>query len=370
MRKKILLVVTVFLFFVLMSSMFVAVAATRRMSPIVPQKNWPPKAGEKGDLAPVTTTTTITFSEKYIEAKSWYFPFDGADRLAIDSEGSIYMGGYNVSVIRKFSSAGVPDAAWGNNGVVGGQFKGIFDIGVDNSKNVYIAARTVGTESAIKKIDSTGKKITDWGKILYDGPNSLHVQPSGKVYAIFNDPNTPLTSLLIFDSNGEIIVSKEYLGGMAWVQGFLAVDSEGNCYLRGFPYGLYEEPLVAAWKNTTVILKLDPMAYDWSTSNLVYWSGIFSGWRDRVAVDSAYNVYALFLPQTIKSGGSESTPITLGTPTLCKFNQVGVPVAKKQLESPPYFSDIAVTPSGNHIYLLGSKAGKNVIVNLIKFKFY
>jgi len=268
----------------------------------------------------------------YMLVGSWEVP--GVGRIAVDSAGSIYVTG---NAIWKYLSSGGLDSTWGTNGAADGQLKAVIDIGIDTNKNVYVAQTEGWMNGAIIKFNSTGSQLGNWGSILYNGPTALHVQSSGKVYAVFTLGSNPIM-LYTFDTNGAV-TAKKTMQGWPWSHGFLAVDSAGNFYLDDCAGNITK-------RNA-----------DGQTILATYNYGMMNSMNERAAVDLSGNVYVLKSMgiddhiQIFKSGGT-------------KIGKIKMPTTKQ----PSNFIDIAIKSDGSELYELGAgqTSGQSIIYKYVR----
>ncbi len=104
--------------------------------------------------------------------------FNGASRMAIDSNGNVYVADMGNSRIQKFSATGTYILQWGTSGTGNGQFNGISAIGIDGQDNVFVADAT----NRIQQFDSQGSFIqsigsTGSGEDQFDGITAIVFGP-------------------------------------------------------------------------------------------------------------------------------------------------------------------------------------------------
>jgi DNA-binding beta-propeller fold protein YncE len=126
----------------------------------------------------------------------------GPRRIAIGSDGSIYVVDSGRNRIVKFSPDGQVLATWGSEGSGDGQFKGLSSVAVDPANKVYVAD---SLNSRIQVFDSNGKFLTKWSIPEWGRPygfEDLAVDSkTGRLYA----SSANMNSVLIFDLNGNRI---------------------------------------------------------------------------------------------------------------------------------------------------------------------
>ena len=165
---------------------------------------------------------------------------------------------YGVSV---FNSDGLLLKEWGSFGDGDGQFDGANDIAVDESGNVYVV--DIGN-LRVQKFNSNGDFLTEWGSFgdgdgEFIAPWTVAVDGSGRVYV--DDGRNLITRasqmrghnirIQIFNSSGEFLTKWGSSGdgdGQFEAPAGIAVDASGNIYVadtenhRVQKFGLSEEP--------------------------------------------------------------------------------------------------------------------------------
>ena len=197
-------------------------------------------------------------------------------RLAVDTQGNIYVIDLKNVRVEKFDDNGNYLTQWGAKGNGEGQFIEPFDIAIDQQNNVYVS--DIGSNT-VQKFDETGRFLLRWGKPGYsDGEFS-------DVYSVAIDPNgnvlvTDSTGRIQkFDSNGKFLsmVFPEPIDNQSAFLWNIAVDNQGDIY-------------VADWYGARIV-KFDPEG-----KALAAWNGSDVG-IDRfvhmqdIAVDQQGNIY-------------------------------------------------------------------------------
>jgi len=88
--------------------------------------------------------------------------FHGADGIAIDRFGNIYVADTLTHRVQKLTSQGEFVTKWGTEGTENGQFRRPKCITIDQSGNVLVADTISSTHDRIQKFDSEGKFIAKW----------------------------------------------------------------------------------------------------------------------------------------------------------------------------------------------------------------
>jgi DNA-binding beta-propeller fold protein YncE len=197
-------------------------------------------------------------------------------RLAVDTQGNVYVIDLKNLRIQKFDSNGNYLTQWGTEGLGEGQFTHPFDIAIDKQNNIYIS--DVGSNT-IQKFDQTGRFLLRWGKTGYNDGEfsdvySVAIAPEGDV--LVTDSTGRIQK---FDSNGKFMSTRmpepvDNQGVFLWS---IAVDHQGNIY-------------AADWYGNRIV-KLDPEG-----KALAAWSGADVGidWfvnMQDIAVDQQGNIY-------------------------------------------------------------------------------
>ncbi|MHC4508450.1 MAG: NHL repeat-containing protein [Planctomycetota bacterium] len=169
---------------------------------------------------------------------SWSYPpgvggtnfWDAIARaMTTDASGDVYVLAYSV---QKFSANGKLLAKWGEEGKGDGQFHGADSIATDGFGNIYVADTL---NHRVQKLTPQGKVVANWGtEGTGDGqfkqPKCVTVDQSGNIL-VADKINDTLNRIQEFDSQGKFITK--------WTVPcqIMAIDIFGNSYgpLRGAP---------------------------------------------------------------------------------------------------------------------------------------
>jgi len=149
-------------------------------------------------------------------------------RLAVDTQGNVYVLDVSNFRIQKFSSNGTYLTKWGTRGDGDGQFLEPADIALDKQNNVYVVDfRT----RLVQKFDENGKFILSWGSTEnapFAGLYSVAIDPDGNVLVADESGR-----ILKFDGNGNFLstISLVKLNNFAIDTWNIAVDTQGNIYV-------------------------------------------------------------------------------------------------------------------------------------------
>lgn len=197
-------------------------------------------------------------------------------RLAVDSQGNVYVLDTKNFRVQKFDTNGGYLAQWGTEGDGEGQFRETLDIAIDQQDNVYVS--DLGNNT-VQKFAETGKFLLRWGGEGYnDGEftnvGSVAIVPDGNVL-VTDDTNR----IQRFDSNGQFRskITLEPIDNKAVTNWVMTVDDHGDIYIADFYGGR--------------LVKLDPEGKPLGT-----WSGPDAGTQDftfsiDIHVDEQGNIY-------------------------------------------------------------------------------
>jgi hypothetical protein len=268
--------------------------------------------------------------------------------VAIDSTGSIYVGGSTSSLdaggsgwlLIKYSSAGT--IQWQRT-LGGADYESLENIAIDASDNVYICgwASTSSTSqyaSLLVKYDSAGN--LQWQKFLdgdfADYANDLAIDSLGNIYTAGSVSGSKV-SLSKYNSSGVVQWQKSLDGGNTDNAISIKIDSADMIYLHGetrsggtggqsLLFVKYNSAGVLQWQNA-----LGSTGYDYGAA---------------IALDSADNVYAT----------SRNDFFSASTILLAKINSAGALQWQRNLDGPnSYVYDEGVEiaiDSNNNVYQL------------------
>jgi DNA-binding beta-propeller fold protein YncE len=151
-------------------------------------------------------------------------------RLAVDSQGNVYVLDVSNFRLQKFDSNGMFLAQWGTEGKGDGQFSESSDIAIDEQDNVYIVDyRNI----VVQKFDKNGTFFLRWGKAGFkDGEfapiSSVAIDPDGNI--LVADLNGRLQK---FDSEGNFLakIPLEKMSGRSIDTWNIAIDMHGNIFV-------------------------------------------------------------------------------------------------------------------------------------------
>lgn len=225
------------------------------------------------------------------------------------------------------------------------------DVAIDSDGSIYTTGSTFSYDPGspangsltLIKYNSTGSIL--WQKIWSSGPSGgdygagVVADSLGDVYVIGSAIHTGIAFLLKFDSQGNPLWQKSWGNSSHGSSASgLALDTEGNIYVAGTAFNLYQT-------NPALLLKFNSMGS-------LQWQRVWSypasiNYARGVAVDAAGNIY---LPvYSDPCGGSARCA---GQWVLLRFNSGGSLLWQKGLYA-SLDGGIAVDSSGD-IYLTGS----------------
>jgi uncharacterized delta-60 repeat protein len=183
---------------------------------------------------------------------------DGADDIALDIMGNIYLCGFtsistyaSVSFVRKYNQNG--DEVWSKiSSNIQGEGQRAYGVVVDSSLNVYVAHKT-NTNFAwfylTEKLNSSGnlewQRLYTYSEYFYITPHSIHIDENEDIY-ITGTGASPIVDgdyfegyiTVKYDSNGDSLwVAKYHRGYNAYEEkmGFCIYNSN-NIFLAGYSY--------------------------------------------------------------------------------------------------------------------------------------
>jgi DNA-binding beta-propeller fold protein YncE len=197
-------------------------------------------------------------------------------RLAVDTQGNVYVIDLKNSRVQKFDSHGNYLTQWGTKGYGESQFTQPFDIATDQQNHIYVSDAGSNT---IQKFDETGRFLLRWGRSGYkDGEfsdvYSVAIAPDGNV--LVTDSTGRIQE---FDSNGRYLSTMipEPVENQSVFLRSIAVDNQGDIY-------------VADWYGERIV-KFDPEG-----KALAVWTGssVSADWSfnmQDIAIDQQGNIY-------------------------------------------------------------------------------
>jgi uncharacterized delta-60 repeat protein len=299
---------------------------------------------------------------------------DGANSLAVDGSGNVYVTGYSVGsgtdfdyATIKYNSAGVQQWVARYNGP-GNSTDGASSLAVDGSGNVYITGTSTGSgtgrDYTTIKYNSVG--VEQWVASYngpgndYDGASSIAVDGSGNVYITGSSKG----SGTYYDY---ATIKYNIAGVQQWVARYngpensedgassLAVDGSGNVYVTGYSTGSGTNYDYATLKYNSAGVQLWVVRYNGPGND--------EDKASSLAVDSSGNVYV-----TGDSFGSG----TLFDYATIKYNTAGVEQWVARYNGPGNSFDMAfsigVDGSGN-VYVTGYSTGSGTSDDFASLKY-
>lgn len=231
---------------------------------------------------------------------------DEAHAIAVDASGNVYVTGwsyggattgYDYATV-KYNSSGAQQWVARYNNTTNGTDEA-FDIGVDNSGNVFITGSSdgSGTNSAAATICYNAAGAQQWA-VRFDGAG-------GGVdagYSIYVDPATGTSYIAgyTYQSTGAdfnfVTIKYNLAGAQQWMKTYngidgnydearsVTVDAVGNVYVTGY-------------SQTTVLTNYDYATVKYNSAGTLQWAKQYNGTgndydrANKVVVDAAYNVY-------------------------------------------------------------------------------
>jgi DNA-binding beta-propeller fold protein YncE len=146
-------------------------------------------------------------------------------RVAVDSEGNVYVADTGNFRIQKFDTDGNFLTQWGSYGTGKGYFRSPWGVAVDSVGYVYVADTG---NNRIQKFDTDGNFLIQWGRYgrgegQFRSPYGVAVDSEGNVYAA----DTYNFRIQKFDTDGALLTQWR-VDGSPWG---VAVDSAGNVYV-------------------------------------------------------------------------------------------------------------------------------------------
>jgi hypothetical protein len=256
-------------------------------------------------------------------SKTWGgFADDNGIAIKVDGIGNVYVAGSTASfgagwydaLLLKFDANGnlLWSRTWG-----GGSFEQAYDIALDASGNIYLAAESYsyGLSAVLLKFSSNGDLLwtRTWkGPATYDATYSLDIDNAGNIYLAgiswdYSAGDHRSILLLKYDSQGNLVWNKNWTGpGNDEASGskVIRVDGGGNIYLASrtssFGAGDYD----------VLMLKLD------NNGNLIWartWGGAGYESGYGLAFDSAGNVIVAGQTKSFLGGVSSALLLKYAT---------------------------------------------------------
>lgn len=297
--------------------------------------------------------------------------------LAVDRWGNVYLGGRTEgdlaapkngpvdAYVSKFDSAGneVWTRQFGSSGT-----ENVASVAVDGAGNVYVTGTTNGAlagtyvgwqDMFVIKFDPAGNEI--WSTQAGTGNDeigvSIAVDTAGNTYVggttngNFGAPYGGSGDSFIskFDSNGDMVWTKQLNGPSNDTIAAITVDAAGNVYASGYTHTDLAGP--HAGRDDAFVIKFD------SDGNEIWGAQIGTGENDRsnsVAVDDAGNVFITGETR----GDLGRTNVSSDEAFTAKFDPLGDIVWIRQIGAGSFtFGYDVVTDSGGNVYMSGMTEG-------------
>jgi streptogramin lyase len=164
----------------------------------------------------------------------WQTKFEGDSVLvdpgdiAVDKSGNIFVSTQSDNSVKKFDSEGKFITQWGSSGTQAGNFSLSLGVAVDGDGNVYV---TDFYGKRIQKFDNNGKFLLQWPSETSTSPAFAAIDTQGNLYV---DEFPPHDSHYVqkFDSNGKLLSEwGDDNGRFAGRIEDIAVDKDGNLYV-------------------------------------------------------------------------------------------------------------------------------------------
>jgi uncharacterized protein (TIGR03790 family) len=182
-----------------------------------------------------TTPSTLNFLFKFGSSGSGDGQFSsGANGIAFDSSGNVYVVDIFARRVQKFTSTGVYISQFGSFGSGDGQFSNPNGIAIDSSGNIYVAD---SSNHRIQKFDSNGVYVSQFGSSgtgngQFNSPASLAFDSSGNIFVVdtLNERVQKFTSGGVYISKFGTLGSGNGQFGTNGPKG-IVIDSSNNIYV-------------------------------------------------------------------------------------------------------------------------------------------
>lgn len=339
-----------------------------------------------GDIEKIPGSST---TDRTCESPPWTRQFgsdkgDGAFSVAVDESGNVYVvgntdgtlpsqasAGAGGTFVRKYDGAG--KELWTRQfGVAGAAGGGAQGVAVDATGSVYVVGDTTGAlpgqssagagDAFLRKYDASGTELwtRQFGSNQDDGGSSMAIDGNGNVYvAGYTKGALPEQTsvgsgdafLRKYDGSGKVLWTRQFGSNMDDNASSVAVDGSGNVYVAGSTAGALPHQIGAANRDAFV-RKYDPSGTELWTNQ--FGSGEYDG-ASSVAVDRNGDVYVAgtvggTLPGQTSSGGRD--------PFVRKYDASGSALWMRQFGSVTHDSASAVTvDAGGNVYVAGTTYG-------------
>ena len=142
------------------------------------------------------------------------------------TSGDLYVGDYDLDIVRRFDPAGALLASFGGSGTEPGQFDGVWGISTDSAGNVYIADTF---NRRVQKLDRDARPVAVWdgfGGVAFTKPTGVFVDADDNVYVC----DSLADEVLVFDVDGVALErwDLEAIVGSASEPEDIVIDASGT----------------------------------------------------------------------------------------------------------------------------------------------